>query len=112
MNAQSSIRKSAAGACVAALTLCLSSLGLAAEFSSTDFQQLTRNAQKAGEIERSGYEKLNLSAIGETVWVPVVRGAQGPLREGPVDSAVAAKLQAAERDLNMRLGPVGGRGTS
>ena len=60
------------------------------------------------------YEKLNLSAIGDTIWV-ARRGAQGPVRADALDgSADAAKAQwaAADRDIQMRLGSVGGRNTN
>jgi hypothetical protein len=65
-------------------------------------------------FDRSQYEQLNLSAIGATIWV-AKRGAQGPLRSDGRDPASAqdqAQWQAADRELQARLGPVGGNGTN
>ena len=77
------------------------------------FQEPTAGATTP-TVDMSRYEKLNLSAIGDTAWV-AKRGAEGPRRSDAADQAALqekAQWEAANRDLQARLGSVGGNGTN
>lgn len=60
---------------------------------------------RSPEIDMSMYDKVNLGPLSSSVYAPKA-GAQGPLRDK--DAEVAA---AQLRDIEARLGPVGGRNT-
>jgi hypothetical protein len=62
-------------------------------------------AGKSPEIDHSKYDKVNLGPLSSSISV-LKAGAQGPLRDAHADQ-VAAQL----RDIESRLGPVGGRNT-
>lgn len=75
------------------------------------FQEPTPGATTPS-FDSSQYEKLNLSAIGDSAWVRKARGAEGPMRGDSLDSSPHPDWQAIDRDVRMRLGSVGGAGTN
>ena len=99
------------GVLATALTAIAPNVTYADNFVGTDFQAVASNAKMSTAADYSGYEKLNLSVLGNTAWVPK-RGAAGPIRtETPDQSAAAAQAEAQTRQLEMNLGPIGGRNT-
>lgn len=60
---------------------------------------------KAADIDYSMYDKVNLGPLSATIWAPK-RGAQGPMRDEE-----SSQMQMQWRDLQSRLGPIGGVNT-
>lgn len=105
------IRKSARGALVAAVAI-LAPYGLA-QAGELNLRHIGEHFPDSGgstatAMDMSQYELLNLSAIGEKIWV-AKPGAQGPMR---IDADAQAQRDAADRDLRTRLGSVGGYDTN
>ena len=61
---------------------------------------------QAPEFDQSQYDKVNLGPLSASIWAPK-RGAQGPMRDD--EASKMAAMQA--RDIENRLGPIGGRNT-
>jgi len=60
---------------------------------------------KSPEFDASQYDKVNLGPLSAVLWAPKP-GAQGPMRDDD-----AKKLEMQARDIDARLGPIGGRNT-
>jgi hypothetical protein len=60
---------------------------------------------KSPEFDRSQYSMVNLGPLSATLWA-LKPGAQGPMRDDEAD-----RIAMQNRDLESRLGPVGGRNT-
>lgn len=60
---------------------------------------------RAQEIDLTMYQKVNLGSVNATIYA-LKPGAQGPLRDSDAEAAAAHW-----RDIDARLGPVGGRNT-
>jgi hypothetical protein len=60
---------------------------------------------KAADFDYSQYNQVNLGPLSATIWAPK-RGAQGPMRDEE-----ASQQQMMWRDIQSRLGPVGGTNT-
>lgn len=63
-------------------------------------------ASKAGDVDTSMYQPVNLGSLSASIWTPKA-GAQGPMR----DDEETAKQQMIWRDIESRLGPIGGHNT-
>lgn len=63
------------------------------------------SAGSGAMTDDSQYDKVNLGPLSSSLMAPK-RGAQGPMRDDD-----AKKLEMLTRDLEARLGPIGGRGT-
>lgn len=63
------------------------------------------HGMRAGDMDYSQYEKVNLGPLSATLWAPK-RGAQGPMRDD-----MASEQQTPWRDIQSRLGPIGGVNT-
>ena len=117
MKRATSFRKLQPSLLAAALALSASGLVYADNFVGTDFQQQAEMASRLPSPpppDYTGYHKLNLSVLGDTAWAPDSRGAQGPVRNEALDpqaEAAAMKAQERQHDIDIRLGPVGGRNT-
>lgn len=70
----------------------------------TDFSAPVSGA-KAPEFDSSQYEKVNTGPLSSTLWAPK-RGAQGPMRDESTK-----QQEMLWKDIESRLGPVGGRNT-
>lgn len=60
-------------------------------------------ASKAADIDNSMYDRVNLGSLSATLWAPKA-GAQGPMR----DDEETTRQQMLWRDIDARLGPIGG----
>jgi len=114
-----SLRKSGCAAAVAALALLapLSAAQAASPASNPELGIYGNNISAPGggtpSIDTSRYDAVNLGPLSASLWTPK-RGAQGPLRDDTLDQAAMADRashDALERDMRMRLGPIGGRDT-
>lgn len=63
------------------------------------------SAGQGAMIDESQYDKVNLGPLSASLMAPK-RGAQGPMRDDD-----AKKLEMQMRDIEARLGPIGGRDT-
>jgi len=63
------------------------------------------SAGQGAMIDDSQYDKVNLGPLSASLMAPK-RGAQGPMRDDD-----AKKLEMQTRDIEARLGPIGGRDT-
>ncbi len=103
---------SPATALVAMLVALAPGAASADNFVGTDFQAMATAAAARSTPEfdyaAHGYRKLNLSAIGNTAWVPAESGAYGPLRES-MDSTATGRSAVLDQD--RRFYPIGGHNT-